>query len=103
MSECDACILCLPDAAAVETVALLDAAGNKNTVVIDASTAHRTDPAWDYGFPELNPAQREKLTNSKRIANPVSRRPTYDVTANLSDRGVAEETKNHPSATPPNL
>lgn len=59
--------LCLPDAAAIEAAALCD---NHDTIIIDASTAHRTDPAWDYGFPELSADHREKIANSRRIANP---------------------------------
>ena len=63
----DAAILCLPDAAAIEAAALVD---NDRTVLIDASTAHRTNLDWAYGFPELNPEQRAKIASSKRIANP---------------------------------
>ncbi len=62
----DVAFLCLPDAAAIEAVALAE--GSK-VAIIDTSTAHRTNPAWDYGFPELAPS-REKLAASKRIANP---------------------------------
>ena len=63
----DYTFLCLPDAAAVESAALCT---NPNTVIIDASTAHRTNPAWAYGFPELDKSFREKIATSKRIANP---------------------------------
>eukprot|EP00908_Phaeocystis_cordata_P008816 Transcript_1953.p1 GENE.Transcript_1953~~Transcript_1953.p1 ORF type:complete len:352 (-),score=142.65 Transcript_1953:1702-2757(-) len=66
-NSADAAILCLPDAAAIEAAALVD---NDRTVLIDASTAHRINPDWAYGFPELNPAQRTKIASSKRIANP---------------------------------
>lgn len=62
----DVTFLCLPDAAAVEAVSL---AGDK-VRIIDASTAHRTNPAWDYGFPELSAAHREAIAKSKRVANP---------------------------------
>ena len=62
----DVTFLCLPDAAAKEAVAL---AGDADTVIIDTSTAHRTHPEWAYGFPELT-GQREKIRQSKRIANP---------------------------------
>ncbi|MBR1837699.1 MAG: N-acetyl-gamma-glutamyl-phosphate reductase [Kiritimatiellae bacterium] len=68
LNAADVAFLCLPDAAAVEAVALLDPA-NDRTVVIDTSTAHRTAPGWDYGFPEL-PGAREKIARSRRIANP---------------------------------
>ena len=63
----DIAVLCLPDAAAKELVAAL---GNSDTVVIDASTAHRVADGWTYGFPELTKAHRQKLLDSKRISNP---------------------------------
>ncbi len=63
----DVTFLCLPDEAAVEAVSLVE---NDHVKVIDASTAHRVDPAWDYGFPELSKTQREKISASHRIANP---------------------------------
>lgn len=63
----DITFLCLPDAAAVEAVTLVE---NDHTGIIDASTAHRTNPAWDYGFPELSKAHRENIAKSKRVANP---------------------------------
>lgn len=67
INESDITFLCLPDAAAIEAVSLCE---NPNTRIIDASTAHRTNPAWDYGFPELSKEHREKIVNSKRVANP---------------------------------
>lgn len=63
----DFTFLCLPDAAAIEAVSLVE---NDNVRIIDASTAHRTNPAWAYGFPELSKEHREKIANSKRVANP---------------------------------
>jgi N-acetyl-gamma-glutamyl-phosphate reductase len=62
----DITFLCLPDAAALEIAAL---AQESDTILIDTSTAHRTNPAWCYGFPELR-EQRERILSSKRIANP---------------------------------
>lgn len=62
----DIVFLCLPDAAAMEAVALAEGSKAK---IIDTSTAHRTNPAWAYGFPELS-GQREKIMASSRIANP---------------------------------
>lgn len=59
--------LCLPDAAAKESVSLCE---NNSTKIIDASTAHRTNPDWAYGFPELSLSFREKISKSTRIANP---------------------------------
>ena len=66
LHSADIAFLCLPDAAAIEAVALAEGAKVK---IIDTSTAHRTDPAWAYGFPELS-GQREKIIASSRIANP---------------------------------
>jgi N-acetyl-gamma-glutamyl-phosphate reductase len=63
----DVTFLCLPDDAAREAVAL---AGDSRACVIDASTAHRVDPAWTYGLPELSREQRARIRESKRIANP---------------------------------
>lgn len=63
----DYTFLCLPDAAAIESAELCT---NPNTVIIDASTAHRTNPAWAYGFPELSTEFRRKIETSKRIAVP---------------------------------
>ena len=62
----DIAFLCLPDAAAIEAVSLVE---NDTTAIIDTSTAHRTSEGWTYGFPELC-GQREKIALSKRIANP---------------------------------
>lgn len=67
LNEADVAFLCLPDAAAREAVLLMN---NPKTCLIDASTAHRVDPAWTYGLPELARDQRQKLRRSKRIANP---------------------------------
>jgi N-acetyl-gamma-glutamyl-phosphate reductase len=67
INNADVVFLCLPDAAAKEAVSMIE---NEKTRVIDASTAHRTDPEWIYGFPELNPFQREKIKKSKRVAVP---------------------------------
>jgi N-acetyl-gamma-glutamyl-phosphate reductase len=63
----DIAVLCLPDAAAKELVAAL---GSADTVVIDASTAHRVADGWTYGFPEMAKDQRQKLLGSNRISNP---------------------------------
>ena len=67
LNSADIAFLCLPDAAAIEVVSLID---NPNTVVLDTSTAHRTNPDWAYGFPELSAGAEEKVKNSKRIAVP---------------------------------
>jgi N-acetyl-gamma-glutamyl-phosphate reductase len=70
MAEVDAVILCLPDAAAKESAALADSLGNAAPKVLDASTAHRVDPLWEYGFPEMVAGQSERIAGSARVANP---------------------------------
>lgn len=67
INSADIAFLCLPDAAAIEAVSLLN---NDNTVIIDTSTAHRTNPSFAYGFPELGGSFYEKIKTSKRIAVP---------------------------------
>ena len=67
LNAADVAFLCLPDAAAREAVSLVT---NPGTCVIDASTAHRTQPGWVYGLPELAAEQRASLRATKRIANP---------------------------------
>ena len=63
----DVAILCLPDAAARESVGLVT---NSTVKILDASTAHRTAEGWVYGFPELEPGCREAIADSKRVSNP---------------------------------
>jgi len=65
LNACDIAFLCLPDAAAMESVSLID---NENVTVLDTSTAHRTNADWTYGFPEL--MGDDKVKNAKRIAVP---------------------------------
>jgi len=67
MNAADIVFLCLPDAAAMEAVGLIE---NPATRVIDASTAHRTNPNWVYGFAELGIEQRCAIEQAKRVANP---------------------------------
>ncbi|MEQ1618203.1 MAG: N-acetyl-gamma-glutamyl-phosphate reductase [Terricaulis sp.] len=67
LNSVDAVILCLPDDAAKEAVALID---NDAVKVIDASTAHRIAPNWTYGFPEMATDQRVKIEASTRVSNP---------------------------------
>ena len=67
INESDVTFLCLPDDAAKESVSLVD---NPDTCIIDASTAHRINPDWTFGLPELAADQRAKIRASKRIANP---------------------------------
>ena len=66
LNACDIAILCLPDAAAIDAVAMID---NPDVRVIDASTAHRTADGWDYGFPEMDPGHGAIIASSKRVAN----------------------------------
>ena len=67
LNSCDAAFLCLPDAAAMEAVAMVE---NPNVTILDTSTAHRTNPRFVYGFPELSAEQEEKIRKSSRIAVP---------------------------------
>jgi N-acetyl-gamma-glutamyl-phosphate reductase len=70
MSAVDLVILCLPDDAAREAVALADSLGNAAPKVLDASTAHRVDPDWVYGFPEMQQGQAERIATARKVANP---------------------------------
>ena len=67
INSADVVFLCLPDAASIEAVAMVE---NDNTVIIDTSTAHRTNPDWAYGFAELSEEFENKIKNGKRIAVP---------------------------------
>ena len=67
LNAADAVVLCLPDEAAREAVALID---NPDARVVDASTAHRTAPDWVYGFPEMAPGQRAAVAGARRVSNP---------------------------------
>ncbi len=67
IESADAAFLCLPDSAAKEIV---EALGDSKTKILDTSTAHRTNPVWAYGFPELSESHRESIIDSKRTAVP---------------------------------
>ena len=70
MREVDLVVLCLPDDAAREAVALIDGLGGDAPKVVDASTAHRVAPGWVYGFPEMDRAQAAAVRNAQRVSNP---------------------------------
>ena len=67
LNGADVAFLCLPDAAAIEAVSLIE---SDHVAVIDTSTAHRVSPDWAYGFPELSSEHRQEIVHSKRVANP---------------------------------
>ncbi len=66
----DLVVLCLPDDAAKESVALADTLGDKAPKILDASTAHRVAPGWTYGFPELCAGQADAIKAASRVGNP---------------------------------
>ena len=70
MAEVDLVILCLPDDAARESVAMADSLGNAAPKVLDASTAHRVNPDWAYGFPEMQEGQAARIAAARKVANP---------------------------------
>ena len=70
MAEADAVILCLPDDAAREAAAMAEELGPDAPKLLDASTAHRVDPDWAYGFPEMAEGQAERIAAAQKIANP---------------------------------
>jgi N-acetyl-gamma-glutamyl-phosphate reductase len=70
MAEVDLVVLCLPDDAAKESTALADGLGRDAPKLLDASTAHRVDSDWTYGFPEMAPEQPQRIAAGRKIANP---------------------------------
>lgn len=70
LAEVDLVVLCLPDEAAKDTVALVDSMGADGPKVLDASTAFRVAPGWAYGFAELAPGQADAIRASRRVSNP---------------------------------
>jgi N-acetyl-gamma-glutamyl-phosphate reductase len=70
MGEVDLVVLCLPDAAAKESVALADGLGNAAPRILDASTAYRVAPDWVYGFAEMDRGQAKRIAEAKHVSNP---------------------------------
>jgi N-acetyl-gamma-glutamyl-phosphate reductase len=90
LNAAEVAFLCLPDAAAREAVALVT---NPRTCLIDASTAHRTRPNWVFGLPELAPDQRERLRETRRIANPGCHATAFILLLRpLVDAGIVAKT-----------
>lgn len=88
MNDADAVFLCLPDDAAQQAVQMVE---NENTIVLDASTAHRTLPSWVYGLPQLSGAQKKAIQTAKRIAVPGCHACGFVVlTAPLVKAGVVD-------------
>lgn len=88
MNDADAVFLCLPDDAAQQAVQMVE---NENTIVLDASTAHRTLPGWVYGLPQLSGAQKKTIQTAKRIAVPGCHACGFIVlTAPLVKAGVVD-------------
>lgn len=87
LHSADIAFLCLPDAAAIEAVEL---AKGSDTVIIDTSTAHRTDPEWVYGFAELG--YREKIAKARLIANPGCHASGFlSLVAPLTEKGIIDK------------
>ncbi len=75
MAAVDLVVLCLPDGAAKESVAMAASLGADTPKLLDASTAHRCDPAWAYGFPELAPDQPAASPRRRTSLTPAATRP----------------------------
>ena len=70
MAEVDVVVLCLPDDAAREATAMAEELGSDAPKVLDASTAHRVDPEWTYGFSEMTEGQADRIATARRVSNP---------------------------------
>ena len=98
MRRSDLVVLCLPDDAAKEAVALADELGSDAPKIVDASTAHRVAPGWVYGFAELDADQADRIRKSSRVANPGCY-PTGAIALvrPLVDAGILPRTSPSPS------
>jgi N-acetyl-gamma-glutamyl-phosphate reductase len=70
MAQVDLVVLCLPDDAAKQSAAMAASLGNAAPKLLDASTAHRVNPDWVYGFAEMQPGQAERIAQARNVANP---------------------------------
>ena len=87
MAEVDLVVLCLPDDAAKESAALADSLGNAAPKLLDASTAHRVDPAWEYGFPEMVPGQGERVARAVAVSALCAMRRSVPALSRISPEG----------------
>ena len=95
MREVDLVVLCLPDDAAREAVALADQLGENAPRILDASTAHRVAPGWVYGFPELDKGQADAVRKAARVANPGCYPTGAIAPADRREAAVARRSPHH--------
>ena len=96
LAKSDVTFLCLPDEVSIETVQIADELGDMSPIIIDASTAHRTNPNWSYGLPELGENYRKNLENSK---SSKIQQITKSVDLDRGDKALYEDVR-HGFGTP---